>query len=116
MGGNGSGRPAGSGGPLALARLKYARHRAQARFRQVGFEFTFDEWYQWWLDAGVDKNDPAQTFSLQDGDRMCMCRLDSTRPYAVDNVYPATHVQKAQDQMAAKNYGLNGRRNRRRTF
>ena len=42
--------------PLSLAKKKYSRHKAQSKFRKIDFNFTFDEWYNWWLKHGVDKN------------------------------------------------------------
>jgi hypothetical protein len=79
--------------PLALAKLKYARHRAQSKFRNIPFNLTFDEWYNWWLSNGVDKNqDP-----LPGTPRWCMCRINDQGPYALGNVYFADNAQNASD-------------------
>lgn len=82
--------------PMALAKLKYARHRAQAKFRKIEFKFTFDEWYNWWLAHGVDKNKTDETFTLQDRSRLCMCRKGDLGAYEASNVYAATHVDNAR--------------------
>jgi hypothetical protein len=80
--------------PLSLAKWKFAKHRAQAKFRNIEFKFSFEEWYQWWLNNGVDKNIYQQWASTQ---RPCMCRNNDTGPYEVNNVYFATHVQNTRD-------------------
>jgi hypothetical protein len=74
--------------PLSLARKKFSRHRSQAKFRGIGFHFTFEEWYQWWLDNGVDKNLDIQY--TDDQQRLCMCRKGDNGDYHPDNVYLAS--------------------------
>lgn len=79
--------------PLALARKKFSRHRAQARFRGIDFLFDFDTWYAWWLSHGVDKN----TDTVWDSKgRLCMCRYGDTGPYEPSNVYCDTHANNSR--------------------
>jgi len=80
--------------PLALAKKKYARHKAQAKYRNIEFKFSFDEWYQWWLNNGVDKN--TDTFNKADTGRLCMCRHGDVGAYEPTNVYCDTMVKNAQ--------------------
>lgn len=80
--------------PLNIARKKFSRHRAQAKFRNIGFHFTFDEWYQWWLDHGVDKNQNIQY--QDDQQRLCMCRKGDDGDYHPDNVYLASAPENAR--------------------
>lgn len=81
--------------PLSLAKKKYARHKAQSKFRSIDFNLTFDEWYNWWLQQGVDKN--QDTFKLQDPNRLCMCRYNDLGPYQLGNIYCANHVDNVKD-------------------
>jgi hypothetical protein len=82
-----------------LARIKFSRHRAQARYRGIDFEFDFESWDRWWLSHGVDKNLDVKWNN--DSGRLCMCRYGDEGPYAEHNVYLATHSQNARD--SAKN-------------
>lgn len=80
------------------SRLRYNRHRAQAKFRNIPFDFTWEAWHQWWLDHGVDKN----TQPVQRGSgRLCMCRYGDEGAYTDGNVYLATHSENTSD--AARN-------------
>lgn len=82
--------------PLKHARTKYSRHKAQSKYRNIPFLFTFEDWYAWWLSNGVDKN--VDTFDKSDRDRLCMCRYNDTGAYEASNVYCATMVQNALDK------------------
>lgn len=80
--------------PLSLAKVKYARHRAQSKYRNIGFNFSFDDWYNWWLSHGVDKN---QDIKWPSNYRPCMCRKNDTGDYEPNNVYFANHVDNVKD-------------------
>jgi hypothetical protein len=80
--------------PLNLAKWKFAKHRAQSKYRNIQFNFTFNDWYSWWLNHGVDKNINVKWTG---SNRPCMCRTGDTGPYQLDNVYFATNSQNAQD-------------------
>ena len=82
--------------PLSNAKVKYARHKSLAKFRNINFHFTFNEWYNWWLSNGIDKN--TQNFSRHDSSRPCMGRNDDLGPYAPNNVYVVTQKQNAKDR------------------
>ena len=97
--------------PLALAKLKYHRHRAQAKYRNIGFNISFEEWYEWWLQNGVDKN--TETFTLQDPDRLCMCRFGDVGAYELGNVYCETHSTNAAD---AHKFPKRKQRNMRKSY
>jgi hypothetical protein len=81
--------------PLNLAKWKFARHRAQSKFRGIGFYFSFEDWYAWWLSHGVDKN--VNTNWTGPG-RPCMCRTGDTGPYELNNVYFGTNSDNARDR------------------
>jgi hypothetical protein len=84
--------------PMSLAKLRYARHRAQSKFRGIEFKFTFEEWYQWWLANGIDKNLPSDYPT--EHDRMCMCRLGDQGAYEPSNVYMASAVKNVVDAVS----------------
>ena len=65
------------------AKYRYADHKKGAKGRGIEFLFTFDEWYNWWLSNGVDKNYAGKN----NKDQLCMCRINDSGPYSVDNVY-----------------------------
>ena len=79
---------------LALAKLKYARHAAQSRYRGIEFKFAFDEWNQWWLSHGIDKNVDTKWSGSY---RPCMCRLGDMGAYEASNVYFANHTDNVRD-------------------
>jgi hypothetical protein len=79
--------------PLSLARKKWARHKAQSKYRNIPFDFTFDDWYHWWLSHGVDKN----VHTVWDRkDRACMCRKGDQGGYELSNVYFGTNSDNAK--------------------
>jgi ribosomal protein L37E len=69
-------------------------HKKSAESRGIDFYLTFDEWYNWWLSNGLDRN-------LSQGKRnkntLCMCRYGDTGPYSLDNIYCATASQNSKD-------------------
>jgi uncharacterized short protein YbdD (DUF466 family) len=87
--------------PDAQSRLKFQRHRAQAKFRGIDFDFEWEDWHAWWLSNGVDKN---QHDPRRGGDRLCMARHGDSGGYNLDNVYICTVSQNNTDAAA------NGRR------
>lgn len=73
--------------PDSYAKLRYARHKAQAKFRNIEWQFDFDSWYNTWLAAGYDRNTPS---SEKGNERMCMCRIGDQGAYHPDNVFIGT--------------------------
>ena len=80
--------------PLWYAKLRYSRHRAQAKYRNIPWEFDFTSWYGWWLSHGEDRNIPSDE---RGSDRLCMARFGDEGAYNPDNVYLATHAQNTRD-------------------
>ncbi len=78
---------------LSYAKLRYREHRKGARNRNIEFNLTFDEWYQWWLSNGVDRNIPR----INNGDTLCMCRNNDQGPYELGNIYCASKRQNTSD-------------------
>ena len=83
---------------MKLAKRRFTQRKIQAAKRGISFQLTFDEWYQWWLANGIDKDQPIaggkkrpQKFEL------CMCRYNDTGPYTLNNIYCATRSQNSID-------------------
>ena len=62
----------------------YTNQRARAIGRGIAFEFTFEEWRQWWL--------IGNRWSLRGRtrDALVMARCDDGGPYSPENVYCTT--------------------------
>lgn len=84
----------------------YKAQKNSAESRDISFELTFDEWYNWWLKHGIDKN-----FSQgkRTKDTLCMCRYGDVGPYSLDNIYCATASQNSKD-MTANNSAFHPKR------
>jgi|DEB0MinimDraft_4_1074332.scaffolds.fasta_scaffold23367_4 ferredoxin-thioredoxin reductase catalytic subunit len=80
---------------MKLAKQRYAWHRQTAKKRGIAFNFTFNEWYDWWLSNGIDKNTQTKDSSFK---KMCMCRYNDQGAYEFGNVYCATQLQNIKDQ------------------
>jgi hypothetical protein len=52
-----------------------------------GWTLTFDEWYNWWLEQGVDKNLSGEQYSKHS---LILVRKDLTLPYSIDNIIAMT--------------------------
>jgi hypothetical protein len=86
---------------LSLARRKFSRHKSLAKFRNIQFNFTFEEWYNWWLSNGIDKN---KNIKWTGSNRPCMCRKNDIGPYDVSNVYFSNNVQNMQDRFKYESF------------
>jgi len=65
----------------------YSGQKWKSKKRGIQFNLTFDEWYNWWLSHGVDKNKPAPKKSAS---TLCMCRYGDKGAYELSNIYCAT--------------------------
>jgi hypothetical protein len=63
----------------------YHSHKFNANKRGIKFNLTFDQWYDWWLNHGIDKNLP--TANRNKRDELCMCRNLDSGPYELGNIY-----------------------------
>jgi hypothetical protein len=64
---------------------KWLTKRWDSKQRNIEFNLTFTEWYNWWLSNGIDKN-------IESNHSMCMCRKGDVGPYSLDNIYFATRA------------------------
>lgn len=77
-------------------RQKYARAKAQAKFRREEWAFTADTWYNMWLDSGVIEHRGRKPHQY------CMVRLDTIEAWGPHNciiVPRRTHMKKAAYEM-----------------
>ncbi len=70
-------------GKLNHARNCYGNKMKEARERDIPFYLTFQQYYEWFLDHGIDKNIPQKN----DKNAWCMCRYNDTGPYELENIY-----------------------------
>jgi hypothetical protein len=83
--------------PLERAKGIFATKRWSSKKRGIEWNFTFDEWYKWWLDNGVDRN---VQYGYVTKDTLCMCRHFDKGPYSPENVYCATVSKNVSDSLA----------------
>lgn len=76
-----------------LSYYKYGKHKRDATQRGIEFNLTLEEWRNWWVAQGVDK-DIQQPLNAN---TLCMCRFNDQGPYALDNIYCATLSQNQKD-------------------
>lgn len=67
----------------------FGRHHAGAAKRGIEFRMTFKEWWDWW---GEDYGRRGHGY-----DEMCMARNGDVGPYAIGNIYKATHRENCRD-------------------
>lgn len=68
--------------------------KAQATFRNEGWELSFDEYYELWKDDWDNRGRKSEN--------MCMTRLDPDMPWAVGNVQVIKRVDHLRNQNAIK--------------
>ena len=79
---------------MKIALKNYRVKKSLSKKRGIPFLLTFDEWYQWWLSHGVDRNIKREF----NKDTLCMCRKGDIGPYSLDNIYCATMAQNTTDR------------------
>ena len=91
--------------PHYAARQRYYDQKGRAGFRNIEWELTFTEWYNWWLENGVDKNMPT----THSKDQLCMCRYNDEGPYSLENIYCGTRSQNTKERNKTRpNLGWKG--------
>ena len=69
------------------AKSRFNDQKQSAKIRGIPFYFTFEEWDQWWLNQGIDRNIPQG----KDSNCLCMCRYNDQGAYEPSNVYVDTN-------------------------
>jgi len=76
---------------MKIAKLRFQTQRSNSKTgRGIDFKLSFDEWYNWWLSNGIDKNTDTRP-------DLCMCRFKDEGAYSLDNIYLATRSQNIRD-------------------
>jgi hypothetical protein len=74
-------------------RHAYASHRRGARKRGIPFQFTFEQWSEWWLTDNRWSRRGRKAGQLQMG------RKSNSGPYSPDNIECVTKEQKQKAQL-----------------
>ena len=86
----------------------YMQQRRNAHKRNIEFQFTFQQWLDWWGDD-ISKRGKGK-------DKLCMARCGDTGPYHPSNVYKSTHADNskvAPRNPAAASKAMMGKHNKR---
>jgi hypothetical protein len=81
--------------PHWAARQRYYDQKGRAGYRGIEWRLTFEEWYQWWRDQGIDRNLPLNANS---GQGLCMCRFKDEGPYSLENIYCGTRSENSKER------------------
>lgn len=91
--------------PHWAARQRYYDQKGRAGHRDIEWLLTFDEWYNWWLSNGIDKDFPTKLHKEQ----KCMCRPNDAGPYSLDNIYCGSRSENTKERNITRpNVGLLG--------
>lgn len=82
---------------LLSAKAKWFAHRQNAKRRGIEFNFSFDQWLQFWLDSGH-----WHQRGIKSADNYVMSRLGDTGPYSADNVV----IKSNRDNVLEGNVGI----------
>ena len=77
-----------------ISKARYRDQRRSAKERGIPFNLTYEEWYNWYLSQGVDKN----IRQGKDGNCWCMCRYNDSGPYELGNIYLDTNSNNVRYQ------------------
>lgn len=80
---------------LSPAETAYRIQQSKCQNRNIDFLLSFEQWYNWWLSHGIDKN--TYKSNSRDGNAPCMCRFNDTGAYELSNIYLATRSQNSHD-------------------
>ena len=72
---------------IKKSKAKFSTHKAGAKSRNIPFNFTFDEWYSFWLQSGYWHNRGNKK------GQYVMSRYNDVGPYEIGNVF----IQTAED-------------------
>ena len=90
---------------LKIAKHKFGVQKAGAKARNIDWQLTFEEWYQWWKEHNIDKNIINSKLS---GNELCMCRKNDLGAYNLNNIYCASRKQNTIDSRKNKKYITGG--------
>ncbi len=79
-----------------ISKARFRDQRKAAAKRGIAFNLTYEQWYNWYLSQGVDKN----IRQGKDGNCWCMCRFNDSGPYELGNIYLDTNSNNVKYQRA----------------
>lgn len=83
---------------MSTAKKRYHTCIQEAKARGIAWELTYEQWNNWWLMHGVDREVALPNTK----DALCMCRIGDVGPYSLDNIYCATRSQNSIDRTINK--------------
>ena len=92
-----------------LSYYRFGKHKRDSSKRGIDFKLSLDEWYNWWLQQGIDKNIPSKL----NKNTLCMCRYNDQGAYELNNIYCASLSQNQKD---ARKFNLNFGKTRSKPF
>jgi hypothetical protein len=96
---------------LNKAKMRFASQRANAKNRNIAFNLSFDEWYNWWLNQGIDKRLPT----IKNAQTPCMCRYNDSGAYELGNIYYDTTSNNIKNSFKLRQANSSYRNGRART-
>lgn len=90
---------------MIIAKRKFQSAKFGAKKRGIPFLLTFEQWYNWWLSQGIDKNQPViGGLKRSQLNELCMCRFGDQGPYTLNNIYCSTRSQNSKDAHTHPSY------------
>lgn len=77
--------------PPSGAFSAYVRHKSGSKRRGIPFRITFNQWWNWWA------MDDRWSRRGRSACSLVMARHGDVGPYAISNIYCATHAQNVRD-------------------
>jgi hypothetical protein len=84
-----------------LIRSRYRSQKASSIKRNIGWNFTFETWLEWWGDDFINRG--------RERDQLCMARHEDIGPYDINNVKKLTNAQNAGDAHRGKTQSVEWR-------
>lgn len=73
---------------LETAYLRYREFVGRQYAQKIPVTLTFEEWYNWWMSNGIDKNGPLPRVTR---DTLVMLRKDQSRGFEAGNIVLGTY-------------------------
>lgn len=90
---------------------RYRDQRGRCLRRGQAWEMSFDQWYQWWLSQGQDKNYPENSDQMRSAgpNRGAMHRIDPALPWSVTNIEHRSQAGARRNPAAVDQHNVRSR-------